>query len=67
MAEFCLDCWNKLNKSNLKRYHVVLFRSYDLCEGCGDYKRCIARYTLLGRIEDELEMRKRDKERKKDK
>lgn len=67
MAELCLDCWNKINKSNLKRYHVVLFKDLDMCEECGEWKRCIARYNLLGNIADELEMRKRDKERKKDK
>ena len=37
MAEYCLDCWNKLNGSddNEKRY------DYDLCEGCGEWKPVI--------------------------
>lgn len=39
MAEFCLDCYNKLHKSNLKKKDVTL--SKDLCEGCGKIKGTI--------------------------
>jgi len=43
MAEFCVDCWNKLNgkKGNPTKY--VLSKEVDLCEGCGKYKRVIVR------------------------
>ena len=35
MAEFCLDCFNKLNNTNHKPYEYVLSKELDLCEGCG--------------------------------
>jgi len=43
MAEFCLDCFNKMEKSNLKKRDVVLSSEEDLCEGCGEYKRVVMR------------------------
>jgi hypothetical protein len=39
MAEFCLDCYNKLHKTNLKKKDVAL--SKDLCEGCGKVTKTI--------------------------
>lgn len=36
MAEFCLDCWNKLNGTNYTEKEVVT--EVDLCEGCGQWK-----------------------------
>lgn len=41
MAEFCLDCWNKLNGGDLTERDVVLSREYDLCEGCGELCRVV--------------------------
>ena len=41
MAEFCLDCWNKLNQKKLTERDVVLSRDYDLCEGCGEFCRVV--------------------------
>ncbi len=41
MAEFCLDCWNRLNKRKLKKNQVVLSEELDLCEGCGEMKYVI--------------------------
>lgn len=43
MAEFCLDCFNKMEKANLKKRHVVLSSEEDLCEGCGEYKKVVMR------------------------
>lgn len=43
MAEFCLDCFNKMENCNLKKRHVVLSSFDDLCEGCGEYKRVVMR------------------------
>lgn len=62
MAEFCLDCLNKIMETNYKRRHVVLFSGYDLCEECGEYKRCVARFSLLGEIADLRQARKEYKE-----
>lgn len=36
MAEFCLDCWNKLNDTKLEERDVVLSTpEQELCEHCG--------------------------------
>lgn len=57
MAEFCLDCWNKLNQSNFTEKEYVISRELDLCEGCGQWKPVIvtvrrfpALYTLRQRL-----------------
>ena len=39
MAEFCLECFNKLNDSHYKEKDVWLEDDY--CEGCGMVKPCI--------------------------
>lgn len=41
MAEFCLDCWNKINESSDSKWRYALSRETDLCEECGEYKRVI--------------------------
>ena len=41
MAEFCLDCWNKLNETNDPAEKYILSRNLDLCEGCGEWKQTI--------------------------
>ena len=41
MAEFCLECWNKLLETNDPPKKFVLSRELDLCEECGQYKRVI--------------------------
>ena len=41
MAEFCLDCWNKINHINDKKGKYILSYDLELCEGCGEYKRVI--------------------------
>ena len=41
MAEFCVDCWNRLNGTDDKPEKYILSRRLDLCEGCGEYKHVI--------------------------
>ena len=41
MAEFCLDCWNKINETHDSKWRYVLSWDKDLCEECGQYKRVI--------------------------
>ncbi len=41
MAEFCLQCWNKINGTTYKSFHFVLSKDNDLCEECGQYKPVI--------------------------
>ena len=38
MAEFCLECWNKINKTEDGKRKYVLSKNCDLCEGCGKWK-----------------------------
>jgi len=44
MAEFCLDCWNKLNHIHLTEEDVILSKDLDLCEGCEEMKQVIIKY-----------------------
>ena len=41
MAEFCLDCWNKMNTCDDSKTKYVLSGHLDLCEGCGKQKHII--------------------------
>lgn len=41
MADFCLDCLNKLDNTNYSAKRFILSDYADLCEGCGCYKRII--------------------------
>ena len=35
MAEFCLDCWKRINNSHKTERDCILSGKADLCEGCG--------------------------------
>jgi len=50
MAEFCLNCWNLLNDTQLTPKDVVLSREDDLepCEHCGRYVRVVVRTKSRG-------------------
>lgn len=41
MAEFCLDCWNKMNETNDSKRKYIMSEELDLCEGCGEWKPVI--------------------------
>ena len=41
MAEFCLECYNKLMDKNYKESQVIIDDELDLCEGCGEMKQTI--------------------------
>lgn len=41
MAEFCLECWNKMNHTRLEEEDVILSAHLDLCEGCAEMKRVV--------------------------
>jgi len=41
MAEFCLDCWNKINETHDSKWRYAFSWDKDLCEECGQYKRVI--------------------------
>lgn len=48
MAEFCLECFNKLNGTHYTKGDVI--EDIDLCEGCGEYKKCIVMFRGHGPI-----------------
>lgn len=41
MAEFCLECWNKMNNTNYPAKKFILTEENDLCEGCGELKKVV--------------------------
>ncbi len=41
MAEFCLDCWNRMNGTNYDKRKYVISKDLDLCEGCASLKHVI--------------------------
>ena len=41
MAEFCLECWNKINGTRDSAWRYVLSWEEDLCEECTQWKRVI--------------------------
>ena len=41
MAEFCLDCFNKMNGTNHSERKYILSKDLDLCEGCASLKHVI--------------------------
>ncbi len=43
MAEYCLECWSKLNDTKYTEDDFVISKHLDLCEGCAQYKRVIIR------------------------
>ena len=52
MAEFCLECWNKINNSNDTEVDFIISDDLDFCEECGEWKHIIvvARKTRLAVI-----------------
>ncbi|MBQ2897976.1 MAG: hypothetical protein IJE46_06645 [Clostridia bacterium] len=41
MAEFCLDCWNRMNGTCDSEEEYIISKDLDLCEGCGQWKHVI--------------------------
>ena len=41
MAEFCMECWNKLNNTNEEKSNYIISKNLHLCEGCGELKPII--------------------------
>lgn len=58
MAEFCLDCLNKISDTKLKSYQVKYFTGKDVCEECGECKKLVARVNILGELADLRQARK---------
>lgn len=41
MAEFCLECLNKMYGRNDSTKKYIISKEYDLCEGCGEWKNVV--------------------------
>lgn len=41
MAEFCLDCLNRISKTNYTEKDFALSKYLELCEGCGEMKKVV--------------------------
>lgn len=41
MAEFCLDCWNKIMETSDPESKYIISRDLDRCEECGEFKNVI--------------------------
>ena len=55
MAEFCLDCWNKINETKDSKWRYVISWNKDLCEECGQLKRVIVVERLWSRAQRSIE------------
>jgi len=48
MAEFCLDCLNKMMGTNDPPGKYIISKEPDLCEGCGQFKPVIIQVRQRG-------------------
>ncbi len=51
MAEYCLQCWNKINGTNDSKWRYSHSWHKELCEGCAEYKRVIVVERLWSRTQ----------------
>lgn len=66
MAEFCLECLNRMSGTSYTHRDVVL--DEDFCEGCAQVKPCVVvlrrRIRIKLAIEDFLDTRRQLRERR---
>lgn len=43
MAEFCVECWNKINETCDSKKKFILSDDLETCEECGELKHVIIR------------------------
>ena len=41
MAEYCVDCLNKMDGTNDNERKYILSKELELCEGCGEWKHVV--------------------------
>ena len=51
MAEFCLECWNKINETQDSKWRYARSWGKELCEECGQFKRVIIVERRWSRIQ----------------
>lgn len=59
MAEFCAECWNKINETRDSEKKFILSDDLEPCEECGELKHVIIcvrkRYILANNITEIIE------------
>ena len=51
MAEFCLECLNKLDNTQDSKWRYVLSRDLELCEECGEFKRVVVSERCWSKVQ----------------
>ena len=51
MAEFCIDCWNKINETNDSKWRYARSWEKERCEECGQYVRVIVVERMWSRTQ----------------
>ena len=46
MAEFCLECLNRINETKEPAIKYIMSEELNLCEGCVQWKRTVSMYRL---------------------
>lgn len=41
MAEFCVQCWNRINGTDDPPSKFIISKDLQLCEGCGEFKNIV--------------------------
>lgn len=41
LAEFCLECFNKINETSFVAKDVIISNYLDVCEECGEWKKVV--------------------------
>ncbi len=67
MAEFCLDCWNKLTGTQYRPQYCILSEEPELCVGCGEWKPVLIRFRRRYLLAEWFHSNKARFSRKKDK
>ena len=68
MAEFCLDCWNKIMDTKDTKRKFLMSRDLELCEECGEWKSVIVavkwRYIVKECFEERISVLRERKKQK---
>ena len=61
MAEYCLDCFNQINRTNYNEKDVWIdHEEFDICERCGKCKPCVIalhKKPMIERLKDKKRRR----------
>lgn len=55
MAEYCLECWNRINATTDTEKRYMLSWDKELCECCAEYKQVIVRERLSWVVQKRVE------------